>query len=104
MAFCEVLNDENAIYHSYFFFLDGTKDIAVLAQNGATDANDTDSALKNTVDGAVDTVGGWWDGIKNSVGDSTLGKVFAVLIPIIVVIIVGALVIWFVRWLFNKGK
>lgn len=104
MAFCEVLNDENAIYHSYFFFLDGTKDIAVLAQNGATDANDTDSALKNTVDGAVDTVGGWWDGIKNSISDSTLGKLFAVLIPIIVVVLVGACIVWAIKWLFSKGK
>ena len=56
MSFCEIVNDDNAMYYSYFFYLDGTSDNAYLATNGADDAGDTDSAIKNALNDAKEWI------------------------------------------------
>lgn len=104
MAFCEIVNDENAIYYSYFFFLDGTKTIAVLSESGSTEANDTDSAIKNTAQGIGSTVSDWWDGITSSFEDSTIGKIISVAFPILCVLAVGLFAIWLVKWFKKKWQ
>ena len=66
MSFCEIVNDDNAMYYSYFFYLDGTSDNAYLATNGADDAGDTDSAIKNALNDAKEWIKKTWDKLNGS--------------------------------------
>lgn len=66
MSFCEVINDDNAMYYSYFFYLDGTSDNAYMATNGADSADDTDSAIKNALNDAKEWVKKIWDQLNGS--------------------------------------
>jgi len=66
MSFCEIVNDDNAMYYSYFFYLDGTSDNAYLATNGADDAGDTDSAIKNAFNDAKEWIKKTWDKLNGS--------------------------------------
>lgn len=65
MAFCELVNDSNHINHSYFFYLDGSSDEAFISNGGASSADDTDSALENTVDKVGDKIGDLVDKVKD---------------------------------------
>ena len=47
MNLCELVDDDNAMYYSYFFYLDGTSENPYLSNGGADNADDTDSAIKN---------------------------------------------------------
>lgn len=66
MSFCEIVNDDNAMYYSYFFYLDGTSDNAYLATNGADDAGDTDSAIKNALNDAKEWIKKTWDKLNGA--------------------------------------
>lgn len=66
MSFCEIVNDDNAMYYSYFFYLDGTSDNAYLATNGADDAGDTSSAIKNAWEDVKDWAKDLWDKFNGS--------------------------------------
>ena len=66
MSFCEIVNDDNAMYYSYFFYLDGTSDNAYLATNGADDAGDTSSAIKNALNDAKEWIKKTWDKLNGS--------------------------------------
>lgn len=103
MSFCEIINDDNAMYYSYFFYLDGTSDSAYMATNGADNADDTDSAIKNAWEDVKDWAKNLWD----KIGDSPMIKA----IKIIAAIVAGILVLSFFAWLirkilriFGKGK
>ena len=48
MALCEIINNENAIYSSYFFYVDGTSDDMYLSNGGADSSKDQNSALENS--------------------------------------------------------
>ena len=41
----EIVNDKNALYESYFFYMDNGS--GFISNGGATSADDTDSSLKN---------------------------------------------------------
>lgn len=66
MSFCEIVNDDNAMYYSYFFYLDGTSDNAYMATNGADSADDTDSAIKNALNDAKEWIKKTWDKLNGS--------------------------------------
>ena len=66
MSFCEIVNDDNAMYYSYFFYLDGTSDNAYLATNGADDAGDTSSAIGNAWEDVKDWAKDLWDKFNGS--------------------------------------
>ena len=66
MSFCEIVDDDNAMYYSYFFYLDGTSDNAYLATNGADDSDDTDSAIKNAFNDAKEWLKKTWDKLNGS--------------------------------------
>lgn len=104
MAFCEVVNDENAIYHSFFFYLDGTSATAMLSGSGATDPTDTDSALVNAVQGIGNDISNWWEGLKNKAESSTVWRILAIAIPIVLVVVIVSLVVKFFVWLFKKRE
>ena len=48
MALCEIVDNENAIYSSYFFYVDGTSDDMYLSNGGADSSKDQNSALGNS--------------------------------------------------------
>lgn len=59
MAFCEILNDDNKILHSYFFYMDATE--GYMSNGGADDKDDTDTALGNKVEDVGDGLKGSWN-------------------------------------------
>ena len=98
MSFCEIVNDDNAMYYSYFFYLDGTSENAYLATNGADDAGDTSSAIGN----AWEDVKGWaketWEKLTNSKGWETFKIVMGAVLVILVVVAVVALTYKLLTW------
>ena len=93
MYFCELFDDDNAAYQSYFFYLDGTSDNAYISNGGADDAFDTDDALDNKVEDVGDAVKNWWDKAK----ESKWLKAAKITLAVVVAFIVICLAIWFVK-------
>lgn len=88
MSFCEIVNDDNAMYYSYFFYLDGTSDNAYLATNGADDAGDTDSAIKNAFNDVKEWIKKTWDKFNESDAWAVIKIVLGVVAVIFVVVLV----------------
>lgn len=59
MSACEIADDNNAMYYSYWFYLDGSSDLPFMAKNNAKNAEDTDGAAKNKFDDAMANAGEW---------------------------------------------
>ena len=66
MNLCELVDDDNAMYYSYFFYLDGTSDNPYLSNGGADSADDTDSAIKNALNDAKEWIKNTWDKLNGS--------------------------------------
>ena len=66
MNLCELVDDDNAMYYSYFFYLDGTSDNPYLSNGGADSADDTDSAIKNALNDAKEWIKKTWDKLNGS--------------------------------------
>lgn len=70
MSACEIADDSNAMYYSYWFYLDGSSDLPFMAKNNAKNAEDTDGAAKNKFDDAMANAGQWvkekWTEFKGS--------------------------------------
>ena len=98
MSFCEIVDDENAMYYSYFFYLDGTSDDAYLATNGADDSGDTGSAIGNAWNDFTDWIGETWDKLTNSKGWEIFKIVMGVVLVILVVVAVVALTYKLLTW------
>ena len=103
MAFCEIVNDSNAIYESYFFFLDESSDLPFISNSGADNADDDDSALENTGEDIADglsnnmeDLGTWFNDFFTGIGDF-FGWVGSILI---ILIVVGAVI--FIIYLTKK--
>ena len=88
MSFCEIVNDDNAMYYSYFFYLDGTSDNAYLATNGADDAGDTGSAIGNAWEDFTDWAKDLWDKFNSSDAWAVIKIVLGVVAVIFVVVLV----------------
>lgn len=67
MFLCEIFNADNKIYHSYFFYLDGTSDMSYLATNGADSYDDESSAFQNKWENFTDGVSDVWNTIDSYV-------------------------------------
>ena len=98
MSFCEIVDDDNAMYYSYFFYLDGTSDDAYLATNGADDSGDTGSAIGNAWEDFTDWIGETWDKLTNSKGWEIFKIVMGVVLVILVVVAVVALTYKLLTW------
>lgn len=66
MNLCELVDDDNAMYYSYFFYLDGTSENPYLSNGGADNADDTDSAIKNALNDAKEWLKNTWDKLNGS--------------------------------------
>ncbi len=70
MFFCEVLNNDNKMLHSYAFYLDGSTNEPYMTNSGADDKYDDDSAIKNKGqdiwDDVKSNVVNGWNKFKNS--------------------------------------
>ena len=102
MIFCELVNDENAIYHSYFFFIDGTSDLSFVSNGGATSATDTDSAAKNTLQKIGDDIGKFFAGLWDKENDSVFAQILAIGLPVLLILLLVVLAIRLVKWLLRK--
>lgn len=90
MFFSELVNDENKIQYSYFFYLDGTSDQYYISNNRSDDPDDDDGAGENFVEEKVEEIGNTWDKIKDWFENSTLGTV----LKIVFWVLVGAFGLW----------
>ena len=93
MALCELVNNENAVYESYFFFLDNTSDLPFISNSGADNADDTDSAIGNTgedIGDALNDAGTWVNDFFTGIGDffGWVGSIFLILIVVGAVIFI----------------
>lgn len=102
MAFCEILNDRNKVYHTYFFYLDSSSDIPFISNGGADDAFDEDSAgenfgedVKDKIDEVITTPGEWWE-------TSEEAKAIKIILWIVGGCLALALIIWAVRKAIGK--
>ncbi len=102
MAFCEIINDDNAMYYSYFFYLDGTTNLSYLSNGGADSADDTDSALGNKVEDIGDTISSWWNDITTSDFWETTKTVLIVVACVIGGVVVIAVICKIIRWARKK--
>ncbi|MFR1984349.1 MAG: hypothetical protein ACLS4Z_11985 [Christensenellaceae bacterium] len=66
MNLCELVDDDNAMYYSYFFYLDGTSENPYLSNGGADNADDTDRAIKNALNDAKEWLKNTWDKLNGS--------------------------------------
>ena len=92
MALCEIVNDSNAIYHSYFFFLNSDSDLPFISNGGADNAFDDDGAFGNAVEDTGDALANF----ATSIGEffSSIGGFFETLgVVLIAVLIIGAVVV-----------
>ncbi len=92
MGVSELINDDNKMVHSHFFYLDGTTNMSYLGENDPDDYDDTDGALGNQIQDGIDNVKDWWNDITNSPffqAVKTVVAVFAILILIILGISIG---------------
>lgn len=102
MAFCELFNKNDAMYYSYFFYMDGSTDLAFLAINGADDYDDNDSALKNKAQDVGESIGDFFSSIWDKIKNSTVVKVIAIVGAVILGIIVLSLVIKLIMIIFRR--
>lgn len=100
---CEIADADNCQVYSYFFYLDGTSNLNYVANNGADDYDDTESAIKNKGDeiekGFWDALSNWWNG--NSVSSIVVKVILGLIALCAAAFIVGLVVkfvIWFIEW------
>lgn len=103
LAFCEspLSDSDNAVYTSRFFFLDGTSDTPIMAENGSTDPGNTNGAAGNAALDVIDSVKDWFLNLKDSVFNSTYAKIIAVGFGIVLVVLICVLIIRLIRFAFS---
>lgn len=98
MNLCELVDDDNAMYYSYFFYLDGTSDNPYLSNGGADSADDTDSAIGNAWEDVKDWAKDLWDKFNGSEAMKWIkiaaGIALVVLAVVLLVAGVYKLLIW----------
>lgn len=105
LAFCEspLSDSDNAVYTSRFFFLDGTSDTPIMADNGSTDPGNTNGAAANAALGVIDDVKEFFLSLKDKVFNSTYAKIIAVGFGIVLIVLIFVLIIRLIRFAFSGG-
>ncbi len=67
MFFCEIFDDQNKIYNSHFFYLDGTTDMPFASNTGATSYDDTGSSAQNFFEQMLAGISSVWQQIDEYV-------------------------------------
>lgn len=87
MAYCEILNDDNKILHSYFFYMDATE--GYMSNGGADNKDDTDTAFGNK----AEDIGDWFKDVGNSIKDvfGVIGRIWGIMLGVSVIglVVVG---------------
>lgn len=98
MALCEIVNNENAMYESCFFYVDGTSEESFISNSGADNSDDTDSAIGNITDDVIEGAGNafedfgeWWEEDED-----------AKTIKIILYVALGILLLGLIFWVLKK--
>lgn len=103
LAFCEspLSDSDNAVYTSRFFFLDGTSDTPIMADNGSTDPGNTNGAAANAALGVIDGVKEFFLSLKDTIFNSTYAKIIAVGFGIVLIVLIFVLIIRLIRFAFS---
>ena len=67
MFLCEIFDDQNKIYNSHFFYLDGTTDMPFASNTGATSYDDTGSSAQNFFEQMLAGISSVWQQIDEYV-------------------------------------
>lgn len=97
MALCEILDDNNKMYHSYFFYLNGNSDSAFISNSGADNAYDDNSALGNTAEDVNAFLGTQFGSFSEWWENSGIGKTLQVLLYVAIGVGALALLIWLLK-------
>ena len=100
MVFAEAINNDNTMYHSYFFYMDGTNPTdGYISNGGADDAYDDDSAIENAGQDFKDAISGAW-------GDSSLKSILSIVLACVGVVAFVAGAYWLLSkvGMFDGGK
>lgn len=92
MAFCELFNSDNAIYYSYFFYIDGTSALNGIGHNKMDSYDDNSSSIDNTIEDVGDAISDAFGAVKDWFNNSTFGKV----VKWFLIGIAGLLALWLV--------
>ena len=98
MTYCEILNDDNKILHSVFFYMDATE--GYISDGGADDKNDTDGAFDNTTQDVVDKVEDWWSEMSD--GMETVRIAIAAVLGLALAGFIAFGVIWLIKYYKKK--
>lgn len=91
MFLCEIFDDQNKIYNSHFFYLDGTTDMPFASNTGATSYDDTGSSVQNFFEQMIAGLTNLWQQIDE--------YVYLVLIIVVAVLgIVGSVKLLSLFW------
>lgn len=102
MAFCELFNSDNAVYYSYFFYIDGTSALNGIGHNKMDSYDDNSSSIDNTIEDVGDAISDAFSAVKDWFNNSTFGKVVKwVLIGLASVLVLG-IVIKLIKWATRK--
>lgn len=110
MAFCELVNQDDVVQYSHFFYLDGSeKDVPYISIGGADSSDDKDSAIENAgqdvgaaIGATMDEIKKWWDEKTQGWKDSTAAKVIGIALGVLFACAVVMIIIRIVRWAFKK--
>lgn len=97
MSFCEMINNDNKILNSYFFYLDGTTTESYLTNGNADNAYDKDDALGNTIQDIGDQLSDWFNQVQNSWKESPWRIVLAACSGILIVVSLVGLCSWILK-------
>ena len=91
LAFCELLNTNNVMYHSYFFYLDCKVDPnqSFISNGRADGVEDTDDAFNNVIQNGGDNVESFFKDIFSSNEDGKLSLFSWILIGFAGVVCLG---------------
>lgn len=101
MSACELANDDNAMYYSYWFYLDCSSDLAFMSKNNAKNAEDTDGAAKNKFDDAMSNAGQW---IKEKWTEFKASQTYDIVKWVLIVGACAVLVVLFVKLIVAIAK
>lgn len=97
MALCEILDDNNKMYHSYFFYLNGNSDSAFISNSGADNAFDDDSAFDNTAEDVNAFLGTQFNSFNEWWENSGIGQTLQILLYVAIGIAGLAFLIWLLK-------
>lgn len=103
MAFCEIVNNENVVQYSHFFYLDGSSENPYISIGGADSPDDDASAGENWGEDVKDEIEGAINDFWNGINENPMMDLLGMVVGAVVIGVGVAAIIWIIRWAFGKN-